>query len=146
MNYLERFQAMTFFLEILYFQEKKCITRQQFQVMTFFYREISKYLGRKLVLIALILRLKVTISHKNFLPANKVLHVLLINYSQHTHFHDQILACKLHGQTQRSPHATAWKIIHTVKLETDLKKRSFFRDHYVLRTNFGSREKRIRWS
>ena len=71
-----------FFLRALQFQEKKCITGQQFQVMTFVFREISKNLGRKLVLITMTLRLKVTISHKNFfLPVKYCMSHLLTTHN-----------------------------------------------------------------
>ena len=51
-----------------------------------FFKEISKNLGRNLVLINMTLRLKVTISLKSlnltqkFFPNSKILHVLFINY------------------------------------------------------------------
>ena len=58
-----------FFLENTAFLGKKCITRKQFQAMTFFCLEITLNPGQKWFLNTMILALKIRISHRIlFLP------------------------------------------------------------------------------
>ena len=114
-HYQERFQAMTFLLKSPPLHYQATISRDDF-----FFRGISKNLGRKLILITMTLRLKVTISHKNFFLLVKY----CMSHSLFTHkipifmtkfWHANCMAklrghrtpLQLHDQSQRSPHATA---------------------------------------
>ena len=85
MHYPEQFQAMTF---SFYFFRDHCILRTKSALPRtissddLFFREISKNLGRKLVLITMTLRLKVIILNKHFfLPVKYCMSHSLITHN-----------------------------------------------------------------
>ena len=66
-QYPEQFKVMTFFFrDHCILRAKSGLPGNHFKWWPLFFREINKNLGRKLILITMTLRLKVTISHKNF--------------------------------------------------------------------------------